>query len=120
MHARADHDVVPLVQEDRDVVRVDPVDREREDARALAGIRRTQEMDPRLLGERGGDPSIDRVLLGLNLFEPDTRKVLEARVRADHSGVVLEAGFEPIGGRPEGVALERGPFHGFAAEEKGS
>jgi len=64
---------VPLIEEDRDVVRVDLVERERENARAPAGVLGAEKMDPRLPGECGGDPGIDRALLGLNLVKPDPR-----------------------------------------------
>lgn len=73
MHPRANQDVVALIEEDGGVVRVDSVDREREDARALPRIRGAEKVNSRFSGERRGDASIDRVLLGLNVVEPDSR-----------------------------------------------
>jgi hypothetical protein len=39
VHPRPDKHFVPLVEEERDVVRVGAIDREREDARAVARVR---------------------------------------------------------------------------------
>jgi hypothetical protein len=111
---------VTLIQEDRGVVRVDAVDREREDARAGPGVRGAQQVHPGLVGERARHAGVDGVLLGLDRIEPDASKVVEAGMRADHPRVVLEARLEPVGGRPQSVGLERRPFHGLASDEQRS
>jgi len=111
---------VSFIEEDRHVVRVDAVDREREDARARPGVRGSQGVHPGFVRERGGHAGVDGVLLGLDRIEPDAREVVEAGMRPDHARVVLEAGLEPVGRRAEGVGFERRPFHGLAPDEQGA
>lgn len=109
-----------LVEEDRHVVRVDPVDGEGEDARSDAGIRGAKKVDPGLALERGGHPGIDRELLRLDRVEPDAGKVVEARVGTDHARVVLQARFEAVGRGAKDVSFEGGAFDRLTAEEQRS
>ncbi len=105
VHPRADEHLVPFVEEDRHVVRVDAVDGEREHARAVSGVLGTEDVDPGLVQEGVGHAGIDGVLLRLDLVEPDARKIIDAGMRPDHARVVLEAGLEPVGRGTQGVGL---------------
>jgi hypothetical protein len=116
VHARANHDVVPLVQEDGDVVRVEPIDREGVNARARPRVGGTEHVDARLVRERRGHTGVHRVLLSLDLVEPHAREILETRVGADHARVVLKPRLEPVGRRSEGVSFQCGPLDGLAPE----
>ena len=71
MHPGPDQHLVPFVQEDGHVVRVDPVHGEREDARAVARVGRPENVDPRLVRERVRHPCVDRSLLLFHELEPD-------------------------------------------------
>jgi hypothetical protein len=109
---------MPLVEEDRDIVGGDPVDREREHARAVPGVFGSQDVQPGLVRERVGHARVDRVLLRLDRVEPDMREIIDTGVRPDHSGVVLKACLESMGRGPQRMGLQRGPFHGLPSDEK--
>jgi len=116
--ARAHHHPVPLVQEEGRVVRIDPVEREREDARSGARVARAEDAEPRLGLEGRGDATVDKPLLRLDRLRAHPREVVEGRVGPDHAGVVLQAGLEAVRRRAQRVVGERGPLYGLAADEE--
>ena len=73
MHARADHHPEPLVEEEGDVVRVEPVDREGEDARPPGRVARAEDVDPGLALEFRGDELVRAAGGGADLVEADAR-----------------------------------------------
>jgi len=105
VHPRANHHIMPFVEEHRYVVRVDAVDGEREDARALPRVRGTEDVHPGFARHRGRDPGVHGVLLALDGLEPNSAEVLESRMGPDHARVVLETGFEAVGGWSECMRL---------------
>jgi hypothetical protein len=120
MHPGSDHHVVSLIQEDRRVVGVDPVQREGEDARSVARVGRPEESKAGLARERPSHEGVQLPLPGLDRVEPDATEVVDRRVGSDHSGVVLEPRLEPVRRRPEGVVGEGAPLDRLAAEEEGA
>ena len=89
MHARADEHAVPRVKEQCRVVRVDAVDREAEDARPLGRRGRPQHVEPRFVLERGGDPGVERRVVGPDLVAADALEVIDPGTGAEDPGVIL-------------------------------
>ena len=119
MHPGTDHHSVPFVQEDRGIVRVHAVEREREDAGPVARVRGSEQSQPRFSGQRAGDVVVEVPLLRLDLREADAAEVIESGVRPDRARVILEARLEPVGWRSELVVGETAPFYGLPAHEEG-
>jgi hypothetical protein len=116
VHSRADHHPVAFVQEERDVVRVDPVDGERKDARTERGVLRSEEVEARLVLERRRHPGVRGPLPTLDLLEAHAPQEVDGRMRSDRSGVVLEPGLEPVRRGTQLVVGERAPLDGLAAD----
>jgi hypothetical protein len=111
---------VALVEEQRGVVRVDPVEGEGEHARPLGRGGRSQHANARLSRQRARDALVERAVVRLDRPETDALKVPDALGGAEDPRVVLEARLEPERGRAQGVRLEGRPFDRLAAGEEGS
>ena len=78
-----------LVQEERRVVRIDAVDRERKDARAIAGVRRAEHVHPGLVPKTPSDPVVRLLLRRFHGVEADVLEVPDPGRGPQHPGVVL-------------------------------
>jgi len=112
--------LVALVQEQRGVMGVDPVEREGGDARPPFGFLRSEEVEARLAAQGLGELPVERHFPRTHLGRVEPGQILDGRPGSDDPCVVLEPGLETVRRGPELVVRERAPLHRFPAEKEGS
>jgi hypothetical protein len=120
MHPRANEDPVAGVEEQGGIVRVDAIEGEAEDARAILRGVGPEDVEARFVGQRLRDAAVEGGVVGSNVVPTYPVEVVDTGAGTQNARVVLKTRLEPMGGRTQAVLGQRRPLDRLPSDDERS